>query len=78
MTRKLLENKLVFAAIVLAFVLALGFSAAYGKASAVAPVNFSDLQSATAQDPNNPPCPWDGCRGSGSSNFSSVLIARAS
>ena len=57
MTRNLLSNKFVFAAVVLAFALALGVSAAYGKTPTVAPTGHQQALN-VATDPNAPPDPW--------------------
>ena len=73
MIRKALENKFVFAAIVLAFALAVGLNAAYGK-TATAPGSFVDLpKSAMATDPNFPPDPFGSS--SGPSGSSSLAMA---
>jgi hypothetical protein len=56
MARNLLSNKFVFAAVVLAFVLALGVSAAYGETPTASPTRHLGLNAAS--DPTNPPDPW--------------------
>ena len=60
MIRNLLSNKFVFAAIVLAFALALGLNAALGSSS-LPPAAAPGLLSSQANDPNIPDCSWLGC-----------------
>ena len=58
MARNLLSNKFVFAAVVLAFALAVGASASFGFAPSQERVLTSQ---AAANDPTNPCDPWGGC-----------------
>ena len=53
MTRNILSNRFFFAAVVLAFALAVGLNAAYGKTAVAVPQHHQALNLAT--DPNNPP-----------------------
>ena len=57
MLRKLLSNKIVFVAVVLAFALAMGVSAAYGKTTAAEPA-WQRQTLSVAMDPPNPPDVW--------------------
>jgi hypothetical protein len=63
--RRVLENRIAFAAIVLAFALAMGLNAIYGSGS-VFPAHLLDapvvVTAALSDDPTFPPIPWPGGR----------------